>query len=124
LWYPCGIAERASFLKSMYEQLRDKSKIQLKKKVIEIKHGRDSVKVVCADGTEFNGSIVVGADGIHSKVREEMQREAETAGSGIMAEDKFSKWGILWLSGQIRAERSLELSCFSQLKEDELIPLR
>lgn len=101
-----------SFLKSMYEQLKDKSKIQLKKKVVGFKHERASVKVLCADGTEINGSIVVGADGIHSKVREEMQREGEASGSGLMAEDKFSKW---WFFGSLlksRADRSLELLCF------------
>jgi len=118
LWYPCGIAERASFLKSLYEQLGDKSKIQLKKKVIDFKLDRDFVKVRCADGSEFAGSIVVGADGIHSKVREEMQRAGEASGSGLMAEDKFSKCESLSYLTSPTAENQVGLFWLSLLKSN------
>ncbi|TVY73255.1 FAD-dependent monooxygenase paxM, partial [Lachnellula suecica] len=88
LSYPCGIAERAMFLKSLYEQLGDKTKIHLKKKVVGLRHEQDCVKVLCADGTEVVGSVIIGADGIHSKVREEIQRLGEV--NGQINRDKFS----------------------------------
>lgn len=40
------------------------------KKVVAIDIKEESVSVRCSDGTEFEGSIIVGADGSHSAVRE------------------------------------------------------
>lgn len=89
LGYICGICERMQFLRSLYSQLKDKSKIRLSKKVSSIQHNSDSVTVKCQDGAEFTGDIVIGADGIHSRVRKEMQRYAkETGPPGYMDEDE------------------------------------
>lgn len=80
------------FLRAMYGQLKDKSKILLSKKVASIQHNRDSVTVKCQDGTDFTGDVVIGADGIHSRVRREMQRYAkETGAPGLMDEDENRK---------------------------------
>jgi hypothetical protein len=98
LGYQCGIAERQMFLNSLYEQLEDREKVLLNKKVMAIVHERDCVRVKCADGTEFEGSIVIGADGIHSRTRQEMQKLAEDEGPpGIMDKDKNSKCILLSL---------------------------
>jgi 2-polyprenyl-6-methoxyphenol hydroxylase-like FAD-dependent oxidoreductase len=88
LHYECGICERRNFLKSLYEQLGDKSKILLNKKVIAVELLDEGVRVRCEDGSVFEGSIVVGADGIHSRVRKEMQRLAP---QGLMDRDLKSK---------------------------------
>lgn len=48
----------------------------MNKRVTNILDRGDSVLVKCADGTTYRGDITVGADGIHSKVRQEMQRLA------------------------------------------------
>lgn len=88
----CGISERQKFLWSMYDQLKDKSKIHLAKRVLSVQHGTDSVTVVCTDGSKFVGDIVIGADGIHSQTRQEMQRYAdETGPPGMMDKDKNGK---------------------------------
>lgn len=90
--YICGICERRQFLKSMYGQLKDKSKVRLSKKVMSIQHNDDSVTVKCADGSEFEGDIVIGADGIHSRTRREMQRYArETGPPGLLGNDENCK---------------------------------
>ena len=84
--------ERQKFLFSLYEQLEDKSKILLNKKVVSFKHEKDSVTVYCEDGSVFIADIVVGADGVHSKTRQEMQRIAKEEGPpGLMDKDKNSK---------------------------------
>ncbi|KAG9238895.1 hypothetical protein BJ875DRAFT_286232 [Amylocarpus encephaloides] len=89
LGYPCGIAQRQLLLRSLHDQLEDKSKIVLQKKVVRIQHEPGSVTVKCQDGSEVVGHIVVGADGIHSKIRNEMQRIADEEGpSGMMDKDK------------------------------------
>ena len=90
--YQVSICERRMFLGSLYEQLEDKSRILLEKKVVDIKHERDGVVVRCQDGSEFRGDLVIGADGIHSRTRVEMQRFAEKMGpKGLMDRDKSSK---------------------------------
>ncbi|KAH8810054.1 hypothetical protein F5882DRAFT_99982 [Hyaloscypha sp. PMI_1271] len=91
LGYQVSICERRMFLGSLYEQLEDKSRILLEKKVVDIKHERDGVVVRCQDGSEFRGDLVIGADGIHSRTRVEMQRFAEKMGpKGLMDRDKSS----------------------------------
>ena len=76
----------------MYDQLRDQSKVRTGKKVVSIKHSDSYVAVVCQDGSEFVGDIVIGADGIHSFTRQEMQRVAEeNSPPGFMDRDKTSK---------------------------------
>ena len=82
----------------MYDQLRDQSKVRTGKKVVSVQHSDSSVTVVCQDGSEFVGDIVIGADGIHSFIRQEMQRFAEENGPpGVMDRDKTSKSPIQFL---------------------------
>lgn len=79
----------------MYDQLKDQSKVKTGKRVLSVEHGESSVIVLCQDGSKFTGDIVIGADGIHSRTREEMQKFAEKTGPpGIMDKDKNSKSSV------------------------------
>lgn len=80
------------FLNSLYEQLEDKSKILLNKKVLSFEHGENEVKVMCQDGSVYVGDLVVGVDGVHSRTRQEMQRIAEEESPGLMKRDLNSKF--------------------------------
>ncbi|KAL2069492.1 hypothetical protein VTL71DRAFT_14171 [Oculimacula yallundae] len=91
LEYISAICERWAFLKSLFDQLGDKTKIRTSKKVLSIEHGETSVTVSCEDGSRFTGDIVIGADGIHSRTRQEMQKFAEKTGpAGLLEKDKKS----------------------------------
>jgi 2-polyprenyl-6-methoxyphenol hydroxylase-like FAD-dependent oxidoreductase len=69
---------RPELLKSLYDTLSDIDKACIKtgKEVIDIETTRDGVKVLCADGSSEQGSIVIGADGVSSIVRDIMRRRA------------------------------------------------
>jgi FAD dependent monooxygenase len=95
LGYPFTVMARQKLLQSLFDQLKDKTKIYLKKRVTTVTQVANSIVVKCGDGTEYIGDIVVGADGIHSRVREEMRRHAEQTGPpGLVENDKSSKSSI------------------------------
>jgi 2-polyprenyl-6-methoxyphenol hydroxylase-like FAD-dependent oxidoreductase len=72
---------RADVVRTLYENLSESSraKIQENKKVIDLVPIEGGVRVICADGTEYSGSVVIGADGVHSKTRHILH---ELAGDG------------------------------------------
>ena len=109
LGYPVGIYERQKLLQALYNQLKHKEKILVNKKVMRIEHKKDCVEVVCGDGTSYVGDIVIGADGVHSKVRQEMQRIGNTETPGSMDTDDESKFKCK------RYNAVLRLSCQSSI---------
>ncbi len=60
----------------LLENLKDKSKILVNKRVHEIVETDSGVEVLTKDGEVYFGDIVIGADGVHSIVRKEMRRVA------------------------------------------------
>lgn len=66
--------ERRGLLEILYESLADKTKIHLNKAVTHIEQSDVGAKVHTEDGQVYEGDIVVGADGIHSKTLREMWR--------------------------------------------------
>ncbi|CAI6339934.1 unnamed protein product [Periconia digitata] len=72
--YPLMFFDRQWLLQVLYDQLKDKKKILINQKVKNISLIDSAVEVTCGSGQTFRGSIVVGADGVHSAVRKEMHR--------------------------------------------------
>ncbi|KAH8802421.1 flavoprotein monooxygenase [Xylogone sp. PMI_703] len=66
---------RAQLIDIMYNGLHTaaKEKVLTNKKVVDIETSRTGVKVTCADGSVYQASIVIGADGVHSKARHSMR---------------------------------------------------
>jgi 2-polyprenyl-6-methoxyphenol hydroxylase-like FAD-dependent oxidoreductase len=64
------------FLRILFNRLPDPSKVLERHRVVDIIEETDSTRVILADGTEYVGDLVVGADGVHSKVREIMWEKA------------------------------------------------
>jgi FAD dependent monooxygenase len=56
--------------------------------VVEIQHYEDHVTVQVEDNSYYDGDIVVGADGVHSKVREEMWRLMNSMQPGLIKEGR------------------------------------
>ncbi|KAK0667040.1 hypothetical protein QBC41DRAFT_396714 [Cercophora samala] len=66
---------RLDLVTTLYSTLPEpaKSKIHVNKSLSDITLTPDGVTVSCADGTSYNGTLVIGADGVHSKTRKIMQ---------------------------------------------------
>ncbi|KAF2646007.1 putative monooxygenase [Massarina eburnea CBS 473.64] len=74
--YPLMFFDRQWLLRVLHDRLEDKSKIHLSQKVDHVSLAEGGVQVTTKSGQKFSGSILVGADGVHSTVRQEMQRVA------------------------------------------------
>lgn len=86
--------ERRAYLQTLYDQLGNKSKIVEGSRVSDIIEEDESVRVVLDNGTVHVGDLVVGADGVHSKVRELMWKNANESIPGfISAAEKRCKRG-------------------------------
>ncbi|EHK42316.1 hypothetical protein TRIATDRAFT_134352 [Trichoderma atroviride IMI 206040] len=70
--YQTSMFRRHGILKTLYDSLPERSKQQIlvNKKVVALDIKEESVSVRCEDGFEIEGSIIIGADGSHSAVRE------------------------------------------------------
>ncbi|KAI1463431.1 putative monooxygenase [Daldinia caldariorum] len=73
------VTHRPLFIDALYQSLPDsfKARIKVNKHVTKVNISDDGVVVECADGTVERGSIVLGADGVHSRVRQCMQAMEE-----------------------------------------------
>jgi 2-polyprenyl-6-methoxyphenol hydroxylase-like FAD-dependent oxidoreductase len=80
--YDMRFVDRQQIIRGLWDNLRDKSKILISRQVVKIVCGADQVAVTTDDGSVFHGDIVVGADGVHSKVKQEMQRIAAAEAPG------------------------------------------
>ncbi|RSM04965.1 hypothetical protein CDV31_009766 [Fusarium ambrosium] len=74
--YPMIFLDRQTLIQTLYDNIRDKSKILANKRVETVSLGENGVAVLASDTTIYQGDILIGADGIHSTVREEMRRLA------------------------------------------------
>ncbi|EFR04324.1 FAD binding domain-containing protein [Nannizzia gypsea CBS 118893] len=77
--YDTRTLSRSLFLRILYDNLPDPSKILERHRVVNIIEENSIVRAILSDGTEYVGDLVVGTDGVHSKVRELMWDQANQA---------------------------------------------
>ena len=70
--------DRQWFLRVLYEQLRHQERIHLTSRVHRINQTENGVEVITNNGQSYTGDIVIGADGVHSNIRQEMRRVADS----------------------------------------------
>ncbi|EEU42752.1 uncharacterized protein NECHADRAFT_47426 [Fusarium vanettenii 77-13-4] len=80
--YPMMFLDRQTLIQTLYDNIRDKSKILANKRVTTVNLGKNGVTVLASDTSTFQGDILIGADGIHSTVRGEMRRLANMTHPG------------------------------------------
>jgi FAD dependent monooxygenase len=77
--FPFAFLPRQRLLHVLHQSFKDTSHIHVDKKVVDIATTEGGAYVFTEDGTIYTGHLVVGADGVHSKVRSEMWRIAHAA---------------------------------------------
>ncbi|KAI1460518.1 FAD/NAD(P)-binding domain-containing protein [Annulohypoxylon moriforme] len=97
------IFHRAHLVRALYDGLSKKhqSWVLTNKKVADIVADDFGVTVSCADGTKYEGSIVIGADGVHSRTRERMRSLAIKASPTIDIDEEkpfTCHYKTLWCS--------------------------
>lgn len=94
---------RAQLVQAMYDGLPPaaKDRVLLSKKLVDMQSDEEGVTVTCEDGSTYRGSIVIGADGVHSKTRKLMRKLAlsDDATQSWDEEDPFSAiYRCMWCS--------------------------
>lgn len=82
--YPMLFFDRQRLLQILYEQIKRKDRVIVQSRIESIKHLENSVRVQTIDGKTYEGDMVVGADGVHSAVRQEMRRLADKERPGCL----------------------------------------
>lgn len=78
-------------LQVLYDNIKDKKKVLTGKCVQSVDMTKNGVVVKTTDGSSYHGDILVGADGIHSTIREEMWKIAHKKSPGWIAADEYSR---------------------------------
>ncbi|KAF4983206.1 hypothetical protein FDECE_17355 [Fusarium decemcellulare] len=95
------VLSRHDLTKVLYESLpvEAQDRILGNKKVSGITSTPDGISVSCADGTSYDGTLVIGADGAHSFVRDCMRTLALESGSDQVNDEKpfLTTYRSLWL---------------------------
>lgn len=85
--------DRQRVLEKLYSKLGDhQDRVLVNKKTINVENLLDGVRVHCADGSVYEGDLVVGADGVRSIVRQSMWKTMEE--HGLQTEVKKEKTSI------------------------------
>ncbi|KAG0279759.1 hypothetical protein BGZ95_000291 [Linnemannia exigua] len=76
--------------------------LHLSKKVLTTKQGGNGILIRCSDGTEYEGDILVGADGAHSAIRQNMYAQLKKDKKLPSSDDVPLPFSIVCLVGQTR----------------------
>ncbi|KAI1427595.1 hypothetical protein F5Y12DRAFT_737400 [Xylaria sp. FL1777] len=78
---PFRFMERRFHLQTLYDNLKDKSKVHTQVGVQSFEENDNGVTVLADNGERYEGSILVGADGVYSTVRQLMSSAAAATDS-------------------------------------------
>lgn len=68
--------DRQQLLQILFDSIQDNSKVHTSSECVKIEELEDGVRVALKDGSIIRGDVLVGADGVHSRMRNEIWRIA------------------------------------------------
>ncbi|KAF5525796.1 FAD-dependent monooxygenase ctvC [Colletotrichum aenigma] len=77
-------------LQILYENLKQKDKVLANKRVVHVETRSTGFVVKTEDGSTYAGDILVGGDGVHTKVRQEMWRIASVSDPNALPPEERS----------------------------------
>ncbi|KAL7922550.1 hypothetical protein ACQKWADRAFT_326764 [Trichoderma austrokoningii] len=94
---------RAELVQSLFDQLPEELKpnVLTNKKVKDVQSDENGVKVLCEDGSVYEGDLVLGADGVNSKTRQVMRKLALQANPNVEWDPELpftSTYRCMWAS--------------------------
>lgn len=75
--------QRQFLLQQLYESISDKTKVKARTGLLSYTEDDEGITVVTDTGESIRGSILIGADGIHSAVRRMMAQAYEKTSPDI-----------------------------------------
>lgn len=89
--YPILSLDLQTLLQVLYDNIHDTRKVLTKKDVQKVDLVLDGIVAKTSDGSSYEGDILVGADGNHSTVRDEMWKIADKLAPGWFAPDEHNR---------------------------------
>ncbi|GFF78892.1 FAD/NAD(P)-binding domain-containing protein [Aspergillus udagawae] len=86
--YPVFFMDRQKLLDVLYKTYPNKSKILVNKLVTELRQSDGAACVMTEDGSTYEGNLIVGADGVHSRLRSEIWRLADINQPGLVTTEE------------------------------------
>lgn len=93
--YPFAFTDRQYVLETLYNNLKDKSKVLVGKKLTTVRQHASGVTVICEDGTSYTGDVLAAADGVNSKAKSEMWRLADEVDPELVKKEKTCKMRVV-----------------------------
>ncbi|KAG0280161.1 hypothetical protein BGZ95_011087 [Linnemannia exigua] len=100
----------------LYDVLRSKvpsERFHMNKKILSLQQGGNGALIRCSDGTTIEGDIIVGADGAHSAVRQNLYTQLKKEKKLPASDDVDLPFSTVCLVGQTQP---LDLEAFPNLK--------
>lgn len=114
--HPWMCFHRCKLVNMLRQRLPDPSKLHFGKKIEALETTKKGVTVTCSDGSTFSGSIVVGADGVHSTVRKLMNDAV-----GVVDEPFVASYrGLYGYSARLPSLASLEPATCYETHSDNM----
>ncbi|KAK5993802.1 FAD-dependent monooxygenase sdnN [Cladobotryum mycophilum] len=93
--------QRTDLVQTLYDCLPEttKSNVLTGKRVVDIESNEHMAKVTCADGSSYEGNMVLGTDGTHSNTRQLMRKlalEADPKADWDPEQPYLSTYRVLW----------------------------
>ncbi|KAJ5175581.1 uncharacterized protein N7482_001458 [Penicillium canariense] len=87
--YPLAFLDRQVLLQHLYSSLKCPENVYTNKQVTRVEQSCSYVRVYTKDGECYTGNLLVGADGVHSRVRSEMWRLDSSSCRGMGSESDY-----------------------------------